>query len=235
MVRSARRLFALRKDATKFVAEDDGLPNGSALAGRIVAAPGQAGVMVPTNIGQSLRENGRWQIIDATRGLSGHTTCCVLYDREGSIWVGVVGTGLNRWLGYKQWESWTKDDGLSNNSTWTIKKDRHGTLGVNFRDAKTGRWHALHERDGLRGETIEVLAIDDHDEIWAGGLPGGVSRISDKGKVVASYGAEAGLTSDRVWACSSTPRIICGWEPMAVSSEVDRSCEKARSDYILRE
>jgi len=54
---------------------------------------------------------------------------CALEDREESIWIGLDGFGLARWLGTNQWESWTGTEGLAG-SAKTIFRSSVGTLWV---------------------------------------------------------------------------------------------------------
>jgi signal transduction histidine kinase/CheY-like chemotaxis protein/streptogramin lyase len=153
----------------------------------------------------AIPEKDRWRLVNSGNGLVSDSVACVIRDHEGSMWVGFHGVGIQRWLGYEHWESWTKSEGLSNDVMWAIRKDSHGVVwagtnqGLNARDPKTGVWRAWHARDGLRGEKIRAVEIDHTGDIWAGAYPGGVTRFSSQGKLVASYGIESGLTSDRIW------------------------------------
>ena len=70
---------------------------------------------------------------------------------------------------------------------------------MNLRDPRTGRWRELNERNGLRGNNVKALDVERAGEIWAGALPGGVSRFDPRGRLLATYGHESGITSDRVW------------------------------------
>jgi signal transduction histidine kinase/CheY-like chemotaxis protein len=149
-------------------------------------------------------ENGAWRVIDSTQGLASDSVCCVLPDHEGSLWVGLRGMGIQRWLGFQQWESWNRRDGLSNDRVWGMIRDSHGVLwvgthhGLNAMDPKTGAWKVWHERDGLRAEMSPSVAIDHLGEIWVASFPGGISRLSSQGRVIATYGSESGLVNDRV-------------------------------------
>jgi signal transduction histidine kinase/CheY-like chemotaxis protein len=201
-IRSLRRLFELVKGTQAFVARDAGLP-ASGTIGVLSRSP-DGSIFVPLDTGLAIPENGTWRIIDSTNGLTSDSVCCVLQDHEGSLWLGLRGMGIQRWIGFQHWESWTRLDGLSNDRVWGMTRDSQGVLwvgthhGLNAMDPKTGRWRAWHERDGLRAEMTPSIAIDHHGEIWAASFPGGVSRLSSQGKVIASYGRESGLLNDRV-------------------------------------
>jgi signal transduction histidine kinase/ligand-binding sensor domain-containing protein/ActR/RegA family two-component response regulator len=201
-IRSLRRLFELVKGTQAFVARDAGLPATGTIG--VLSRSPDGSIFVPLDTGLAIPENGSWRIIDSTKGLASDSVCCVLSDHEGSLWLGLRGMGIQRWLGFQQWESWTRLDGLSNDRVWGMARDSHGALwvgthhGLNALDPKTGAWRAWHEHDGLRAEMTPSVVIDNHGEIWAASFPGGVSRLSSQGRVIATYGRESGLINDRI-------------------------------------
>jgi signal transduction histidine kinase/CheY-like chemotaxis protein/streptogramin lyase len=202
-LRSARRLIELTSRTDQAIARDEGLPTAG-----FPAAPLQrsaaGGILVPTDLGLAIPEKDGWRLVNSGNGLASDSISVVMRDREGSLWIGFRGVGIQRWLGYQQWESWTKSEGLSNDVMWAIRKDSQGIVwagtnqGLNAKDPKTGIWRAWHERDGLRGEKIRAVEIDHTGDIWAGAYPGGISRFSG-GRLVATYGNESGLSFDRIW------------------------------------
>jgi signal transduction histidine kinase/ligand-binding sensor domain-containing protein/CheY-like chemotaxis protein len=202
-IRSLRRLFELAKGTQVFVARDARLPvtgtNG------VLSRSADGGIFVPLDTGLAIPEGGQWRIVDSTKGLLSDSVCCVLPDHEGSLWIGSRGLGIQRWLGFQQWENWTRLDGLSNDRVWGMARDSHGVLwvgthyGLNAMDPKTGKWRAWHEHDGLRAEMTTSVAIDHQGEIWAASFPEGISRLSGQGKVIATYGVESGLSNGRVF------------------------------------
>jgi len=68
----------------------------------------------------------------------------VFRDREGNIWLGLRGSGLARWLGYNEWQSWTDREGLSRSSVTSLAKDVRGALwavtedGLDYSEARDG-------------------------------------------------------------------------------------------------
>ncbi len=203
-LRSARRLMELTNEGGQAIARDEGLPTAGFPAGPLLRAP-MGGILVPTDLGLAIPEKERWRLVNSGNGLGSDSVAGVIRDHEGSLWIGFRGVGIQRWLGYERWESWTKSEGLANDVMWGIRKDRNGVVwagtnqGLNAKDPKTGGWRAWHERDGLRGEKIRAVEIDHYGDIWAGAYPGGITRFSSQGKIIASYGAESGLTNDRIW------------------------------------
>ena len=51
-----------------------------------------------------LLEKGQWRMVTARNGLTHNDISAVFVDREGSIWMAMVGHGLMRWVGQDRWE-----------------------------------------------------------------------------------------------------------------------------------
>ncbi|HEV3036976.1 MAG TPA: ATP-binding protein [Candidatus Angelobacter sp.] len=202
-LRSASRLFELTNNMQQAVARDRGLPTAGFPAGPLLRST-DGMVFVPTDVGLAIPEKDGWRLVSSSNGLASDSISTVMRDHEGSLWIAFRGVGIQRWLGYQQWESWTKFEGLSNDVMWAIRKDDQGVVwagsnqGLNAKDPETGTWRAWHERDGLRGEKIRAVEIDHGGDAWAGAYPGGISRFRH-GKLIATYGNESGLSSDRIW------------------------------------
>ncbi len=208
-VRSLRRLFELVKGTQKFVARDAGLPPSGTIG--VLSRSPEGRILVPLDTGLAIPQEDQWRIVDSTKGLASDSVAYVLSDHEGSLWLGLRGMGIQRWLGYQQWESWTRLEGLSNDRVWGMVKDADGVLwigthhGLNARDPKTGTWRAWHERNGFRAEMVTSVGLGNHGEIWAGTFPEGIARLNSQGKVIATYGTEAGLLNGRIWGLLVDP------------------------------
>ncbi len=74
--------------------------------------------------------DGRWLIVSEKNGFSEGTVGSILVDREGLVWFGFLGHGLRKWLGYDQWEHWTKAEGLRSNEIWAMLRDSSGRMWV---------------------------------------------------------------------------------------------------------
>lgn len=130
----------------------------------------------------------------------------VLEDREGSLWIAPIGVGVARWLGYGEWEAWTKAQGLPSDLIWSIRRDRKGALwvGTSFGlarldFAKPGEApRTWTKKDGLGGDNVRWLGETSDGAIWAVVKPGGVARISPRngpgaGKI-RTFGTADGLS-----------------------------------------
>src|SRR5260370_12541309 len=87
-------------------------------------------LLVPSSAGLYWQQNGQWRLVNVKHGLASNLIQCAMEDREGTLWVGGSGTGLDRLTGVREWSAWTTAEGLPDNSTWTTLGDRHGRLCV---------------------------------------------------------------------------------------------------------
>ena len=205
-LRGRKNLYELAKGAKlatkKNITQDLGVfVNGSVAA--LFPLP-TGGVMAPTETGLAIPDGPHWRIINSNNGLGGDAACCAVLDKEGSIWVGLRGAGLERWLGYPEWESWRRSDGLSNDMIWAIRQDAHGGLwvgtndGLNFLDSHSGRWRSANAESDSR-QWARAVAIDHGGSVWAGTSTNGITEFDAEGKLIATYGKEAGLLNTRIW------------------------------------
>lgn len=139
-------------------------------------------------------------------------TSAVLQDREGSLWVGLWGTGLARWVGRNVWEGWTRAEGLSGEHVWKMARDRKGHLwvatdnGLNQMqvDDRTGKvsWRLWSEANGLAGNKTRSLVLGPDGALWAGSSPGGITRVDPEAGQVRTYALPHTPGSDRIWNLS---------------------------------
>src|SRR5437899_11481279 len=54
-------------------------------------------LLVPSSSGLYWQQNGRWRLVNVKHGLASNLIQCAMEDREGTLWVGGSGTGLD-WL-----------------------------------------------------------------------------------------------------------------------------------------
>jgi len=166
-------------------------------------------LFVPTDDGIWELSNGRWRGIGRQQGLIASATSSVLQDREGSLWIGLWGTGLARWVGRNQWEGWTHADGLSGEHVWKMTRDREGRLWVatdngvsEMRiDPETQQpiWRVWTEKDGLPSNKTRAIALAPDGGVWTGSSPGAIARIDPRTGKVKSYSLPGPQGSDRIW------------------------------------
>jgi signal transduction histidine kinase/streptogramin lyase/ActR/RegA family two-component response regulator len=146
----------------------------------------QRRVIVPTETGLLRRQGQNWERITIQQGLPTDPTCCVLADREGSLWIGLAGAGLARWVGYNQWESWTSAEGLPGSNVQAIHRDSSDRLWVGTEDGlhrlnpDGTSWSHWSEEQGLPGRRVRALASSSDGALWIGSAPGGLSRMDPR-------------------------------------------------------
>jgi len=198
-IRSARRLYVWRHGAARAVPIDSGLPYSNVAAARLELLPGGE-VAVPTDGGLTLFDGSRRRMITSTKGLANESVAGLLVDREGSVWIAARGAGVSRWLGYGEWEAWTKSNGLQNDIIWAVRRDRFGGLwvgssaGVSLLPHGSLKWRNISPKDGLPGARARAIATGRNGDVWVGTSPGGLTRFDRYGRLLASYGPESGLT-----------------------------------------
>ena len=205
--RSSTRLLKRPRGAARFEPIELDIPDNSDFAALSLGSSGE--LFVPTDLGFMIYSHGVWRQIAKAQGLPSNSTSSVLMDQEGSIWVGLLGLGVTRSLGFQQWEHWTSAEGLSSDTIWGMKRDRAGDLWVGT-DIGVNRlhigpdghatWRAWTEREGVNGNKVRYVAIDKDDVVWTGSSPGGVTRLNPKTGAIARYGLREGLTNDRIMA-----------------------------------
>jgi signal transduction histidine kinase/CheY-like chemotaxis protein/ligand-binding sensor domain-containing protein len=140
-------------------------------------------VIASTPAGLCQWDGKRWRLIDRHSGLLNTDITALLADREGSLWVGLAGLGLARWLGYSEWENWGAPEGLPNESIWAIHRDAAGTLWVGTRSglafARGGPDSPSHwtVRPEFAGQMILSLAHSRDNSVWVGTGNKGLFRI----------------------------------------------------------
>jgi signal transduction histidine kinase/ligand-binding sensor domain-containing protein/CheY-like chemotaxis protein len=165
----------------------------------------EGNLLVPTNLGLARQTASGWEIVGAEQGLNANDISAVQHDREGSIWIGLLGSGLARWLGYREWQSWNEHDGLSRESVWAVARDTSGRLwaGTQFGlddfeeqpEEQSGRliWH--HRLNGIE---IRALAAAADGTLWIGANRGGVHQLDPRNGSVRIFGLAQGLLNDSV-------------------------------------
>jgi signal transduction histidine kinase/CheY-like chemotaxis protein/streptogramin lyase len=206
-IRASNRLLRKPARATRFDAISQPIPRISDFAS--LTATREGALFVPSDAGVWEYSAGRWRVIDRPQGLITSSVNAVLEDREGSIWIGLWGAGLARWVGRDEWEGWTRTEGLSSDHVWSITRGSHGNLwvatdrGVDQMQKTPGgetSWRAWTERDGLAPGPTRALVTGPDGSIWAGCSPGGISQIDPRTGSVRRRSLPVGPGTDRIWS-----------------------------------
>jgi signal transduction histidine kinase/ligand-binding sensor domain-containing protein/CheY-like chemotaxis protein len=208
--RGLTRLIELPKGGRRFIVQGQDLAPAGRLGRLYVDSAGD--LLVPTTHGLAWRtESGVWHTIDKSNGLPASAVSAVTEDREGSLWIGVFGNGLARWIGRRHWEGWTEAEGLSHDMAWVIARDAAGTLwagterGLSRFDEKARRWIACRAPQ-LRGGRIQALLPRADGKLWVARSPGGAVEFDPGSGRTLTYGPAAGLTTDTVMSLAADPQ-----------------------------
>ena len=202
-VRSESHLYQLPRNASTFVERDKGLPGSAGLVNEMRTDP-IYGVIVPTNEGLAVPKDESWRIIGERNGLASDAVATAFRDREGSMWVGLRGSGVDRWIGEGQWENWTKAEGLSSDTLWGLDKDRQGriwvgtTHGVSMIDPAAGRVQTWGGGGATKGNRAMTVEADGTGGIWVGGSSGGLAKLDPRTSRFQNFGEQDGIPLDNV-------------------------------------
>ena len=167
---------------------------GEDASGRVIASQGAS---------LGLWENNAWKMITEKNGLTHNDISALFVDREGSIWIGLVGHGLMRWVGQDRWEAYTAADGLSDDVVWSTVRDRSGRLWVGTESGldwiapgstKVNVWKSA----GIATVRAATLAVDADGNIWMGSAAGTLVRINPR------------TLAGREWSIHEVYRLLTG-------------------------
>jgi signal transduction histidine kinase/ligand-binding sensor domain-containing protein/ActR/RegA family two-component response regulator len=177
-VRGKKHLLRLRTGASSFENAGKDLQPNTQPADLLIDRRNQ--VLVSTRAGIALETSALqpagWEYVGRKEGLPSNLVRCLYEDREGSIWIGTMGGGLSRWIGYGQWTSWTEADGLASDMVWALASDGQNGVWV---PSDRGLVHVF--RDGH----IEATAL--HDRLSSVSVAADRSLWVIDGKRVSSY------------------------------------------------
>jgi signal transduction histidine kinase/ligand-binding sensor domain-containing protein/CheY-like chemotaxis protein len=202
-VRSSRRLLRLPPGGGRF----DDVPVPFSLAGPGLLFTGRGrDLFVPhsTGVGIWKSQSNSWLNLSESQGIPGDRLSSVLEDHENSLWLGFAGDGAKRWLGYEEWEGYTKQDGLNNESIWTLLRDEQGVLwaagdaGLNYFDDRRKRWSPYGGAAGASWGRVYSLTRGPGPKLFAMSLHRGLIEINTRTR------------NHRLWAKPSPVRLTYG-------------------------
>jgi signal transduction histidine kinase/CheY-like chemotaxis protein/ligand-binding sensor domain-containing protein len=170
-VRSPSHLVVLKSDARKFVSADAGLPAAEFGA---LGLDDKGQIAVPTILGLARRAGAAWSLIGERNGLPMNSVSSILFDREGSPWVGTNGAGVSRWLGFSHWENWTAPAWIANDAVWAAAEDKQGAIWIGTETGiATLPARCRHDQLAARGRfalktSVRALAAGPGDDLWVG-------------------------------------------------------------------
>lgn len=141
-------------------------------------------LLVPSSTGLYWQgANGRWQVITDRQGISSNDIQFAMEDREGTLWIGGSGTGVDRLPGVHEWTGWTTSEGLPDNATWATQRDHHGRLwvstarGVAVWDAQQHRWVKVPSSGEDARDQIRQMQMAGDGSVWGLTVTGALVRL----------------------------------------------------------
>jgi ligand-binding sensor domain-containing protein len=156
-------------------------------------------VYAGTARGLAVLGDAGWQTISSDNGLPSSGIPAAFRDREGSLWMGVEGIGLARWMGGSAWEGWTEREGLPDNVVWQLNRAANGALWVGTNNGmvrmitKSGALQVDPSVHAVPNESVRGIAEDTSGHLWIGSFTTGLAKLSPAGQLLARYGEEYGL------------------------------------------
>jgi signal transduction histidine kinase/ligand-binding sensor domain-containing protein len=134
--------------------------------------------------------HGKYQQLTSTNGLSSDTVLSLYADRQGDIWVGTDGRGLNR-LRRKAFEVLEKSAGLTVQS---VCGDGQNGLWIGYYGDRIDHWQngeldQFRRGDGLVDLGVKSVFLDHNTNLWVGTQLGGLLQFQS-GRFVKGPGAD---------------------------------------------
>ncbi len=171
----------------------------------LIAADRDGRVLIPRTDGVSIIEPGKEpQLIGRNGGLR-TSVYVAMQDREGSVWLGLAGHGLARWLGYRQWESFTEVNGLANEVVYeilprpdgTVLAGTEGGLAIGSRGNDGWKWR-MDERAGKA--PVHAIQADHSGNVWLGFEAKRVARFDANLRTLRWYTPKDGLAAESAYS-----------------------------------
>jgi diguanylate cyclase (GGDEF)-like protein len=191
-LRSATRLARLDTRAHKLTIADEVVGEANEEEGK-PSVDAQGKLLVPSSSGLYWQQNGRWRLVNVKHGLASNLVQCALEDREGTLWVGGSGTGLDRLTGVREWSAWTTAEGLPDNSTWSTLRDRRGRLwvstahGIGIWNGQTRTWENVPALQEHLGRQIRQMQIARDGSIWTQTITGAIVAIDPESYATTTF------------------------------------------------
>jgi diguanylate cyclase (GGDEF)-like protein len=181
-------------------------------------------VLIPSTVGLYYQEGAHWRTVSAANGLRANAVTYALEDREGALWIGLYGAGVQKWIGRKSWAAWTSREGLPDDGVWGSFRDPEGRLWVGTNDGvgiwlpDEGRWKILKQRDGISGTRVWKLLLGPDKWVWSISRRTGLNRYHPRTlkPELVELPSPAARPQDfarapdgSIWICTPDTLLVC--------------------------
>ena len=213
--RGEHGLFRLDPHEQQFVQAGNGLPPFSiGVRNPTIIEDYNGKVLINLTEGIARFEGSSWKVFKEKIDLPSYAVDTLFSDRQGSLWLGIEGHGISRWLGYDEVESWTTVNGLSSNVAWGFLRNVQGQLWIatesNLEKMSSDNSRIEQQLDSQRNpmRRIQTLALTGDGHIWSGSDGGNVIDYDPETKATRIAAKEDGVFQifpdnlGRMWICS---------------------------------
>ena len=201
-----------RLDASSKAAENIGQGLASVPLRRAhLAIDPHGDLLASTEEGLARRKAGIWEAFEDRSGQTTSGIATLLPDKEGALWLGTLGSGLKRWLGYGEWVSWVKGKGLEEDSVWALTSDRNGVMWIGGDAGIYRQTEKSFSRVALEKAAYNGLLATTDGAIWAGNNQGHLYRLSPGNGPVTQFSLPGTKTiraifldeESHIWVCAT--------------------------------
>lgn len=149
-------------------------------------------LLVPMFDGLGIYDGRTWRFVGRGEGLPSRSVSNVYRDREGSVWLGMNGRGMARWVGYEEWEGFVENSGLESETIWQIVPDGSGGIWVAtadglYRGRREGHSYRFRRHQAAGRVDIQSLAREADGSLWAGVRGFGAIRLDHRTGALRRY------------------------------------------------
>ncbi len=197
-----RHLLVLHPGSQRFEEPEVALP-AMGMGAPVIDSDGR--LLVSTTEGLAIRDSKGFHMVGRPSGLL-PPVYSVLQDREGSVWLGLAGRGLAKWLGYSQWESFNAQSGLTGETVYEILPRPDGTVWVGteagfFRGARGSNaqwtWRLIRSVGPIPVHAVQAAP---NGKMWLGSDSNGVGLFDPRTEKVTWFSTKDGLIGQSIWA-----------------------------------
>jgi signal transduction histidine kinase/CheY-like chemotaxis protein/ligand-binding sensor domain-containing protein len=194
-VHDSLRFAVLRRGSARFDTSHPGFQQTA--GGAQLAADAEGRLLVPTIEGLSILDGGLVRTIGKHENLR-PPVYAVLQDREGSIWLGLAGSGVARWRGYREWDGFTAASGLGSELVYAVLPLGDGTVLAGTEDGLfvggQAEGRTLWRRHSTVGRIpVHSLQRDPDGSVWIGTERHGAARLDLRTGTIRWFTQDDGL------------------------------------------